>query len=147
MPKGISTILTFLMKGTTSDGVTTYSKICPVKNYPDIIGEKEPIEVTDLESQERQYIPGLASSGAMNFLANYTTTDYSTVKALAGQELDLAVWFGGTISGSTITPTGSDGKFAFKGYVDAYINGKGVNDPREFTIVVTKSSDTEVTLS
>lgn len=146
MPKAVSTYMTFLMKGVTSGGDTTWSEIVPIKNYPDLIGEKEQIEVTDLESAERQYIPGLANSNQMQFLCNYTVANYSAVKALAGTEQQLAVWFGGTVSGGVVTPSGSDGKFEFTGFVDAYINGKGVNDPREFTVTVSKTSDTTVTL-
>ena len=40
---------------------------------------------------------------ALEFTANYTKTDYNTVAALKGTENDYAVWFGGTVSGSTVT--------------------------------------------
>lgn len=39
-----------------------------------------------------------------------------------------AVWFGGTESGGSVTPTGSDGKFSFKGQLSVYPTGGGVNE-------------------
>ena len=49
------------------------------------------------------------------FTANYTKTDYDTFKALRAQSLILQVWFGGTVANGVATPTGSDGKYEFKG--------------------------------
>ena len=78
----------------------------------------------------------------MTFTANYSATDYQTVTAMDdGTEKYLAIYFGGQIVGSTITPTGVDGIWKFKGYVTAGIVGKGADEAREMTIHVTPSTD------
>ena len=84
----------------------------------------------------------LDTGGDMAFTANYTATDYQTVKALDdGTEKYLAIWFGGQKSGGTITPTGVDGKWSFKGMVKVGIVGKGIDEAREMTIHVVPSTD------
>lgn len=92
---------------------------------------------------EENDIAGLLDTGGdMAFTANYSATDYQTIKTLDdGTDKDLAIWFGGTESGSTITPTGSDGKWSFTGRVTVGIVGKGVDEAREMQIHVVPSSD------
>lgn len=137
----ISTFRAFLMNKVS----TTYSKVVDIKDFPDLGGDPEAIDVTTLSDGARRYIPGIKGQDAMNFTANYSATDYATVKALEGAEKDLAVWFGGTGSGSDVTPSGSDGKFEFKGYVSVHVNGGGVNEAVEMTITVMPS--TEITVA
>lgn len=129
-----NTSLSFLMNKAS----TTYSKLVDIKSYPNFSGEVEALETTTLSNTARTYIPGIAqaSDGTLVFPANYTKTDYDAIVALAGSEKDLAIWFGGTVSGSTVTPTGSEGKYEFKGYVTVGIVGKGVNEVREMEVRV-----------
>lgn len=134
------TYMSFLMKSTNSG--SSYASICPIKDYPDFLNDLNTIDVTDLESEMHHYILGLKDTGGdMAFTANYTKANYSTVKALEGSEQYLAIWFGGTKSGSTVTPNGDDGKWSFKGYVAAGIVGKGADEAREFTIHVAPTTD------
>ena len=77
----------------------------------------------------------------MTFTANYIKSDYNTVKGLENTEQYLAIWFGGSVSGSTVTPSGDDGKWTFKGYVKAGIVGKGVDEAREMQIHVAPTTD------
>ena len=82
------------------------------------------------------------TGGSMDFTANYTATDYQTVKALDdGTEHYLAIWFGGSLNGTTVTPNGVDGKWTFKGMVSVGIVGKGVDEAREMTIHVVPTTD------
>ena len=138
----INTYMTFLMQGTGS-GTLTYADIVPIKDYPDFMNEVNTIDVTNLQNEMHTYIMGLLDTGGdMAFTANYNATDYQTVKALDdGTTKHLAIWFGGTKSGDTITPTGSDGKWSFDGMVKVGIVGKGVDEAREMTIHVVPSSD------
>lgn len=135
----ISTYKTFLMKkGSSGD---TYEKLVDIKNFPDLGGEPEKIETTTLSDKARTYIPGIESNDNLSFDANYTQTDYKTLKALKGSEQDLAIWFGGTEEeNGKITPTGSDGKFEFKGYVDVYVKGGDVNNCVGMGITVTPTT-------
>lgn len=81
------------------------------------------------------------SGGDMAFTANYDKTSYSAIKALEGTEQNLALWFGGTeAADGTVTPTGSDGKWEFKGYVSVGIVGKGADEAREMQIHVTPTT-------
>ena len=137
----MNTYMTFLMHKSGA----SYADIVPIKDYPDFLNTVNTIDVTNLQNEMHTYIMGLLDTGGdMAFTANYTAADYQTVKALDdGAEKDLAIWFGGTKSGSTVTPTGTDGKWSFKGMVKVGIVGKGVDEAREMTIHVVPSSDME----
>lgn len=135
-----STYKTFLMLGTTSGSSTTWAKLIDIKNYPDLGGSPELLETTTLSDGMRTNILGIQGNDAMEFTSNYSKADYNTVKALEGTEQDLAIWFGGTESGGVVTPTGSDGKFTFKGFVSVRANGGDVNAVREMTTTVAAST-------
>jgi len=140
----LATFYSFLMKG-SGTGSLTYSKLIDIKDFPDLIGAPEPIDVTNLSQTQRTYIPGVKANDALTFTANYTATDFSTLQALEGTETDFAVWLGATVSGSTVTPDGSDGKFSFKGKLTVAKKGGGVNEAQEMTITIMPS--TEITFS
>lgn len=127
------TYLSFLMtKGTGAD----YTKVCDIKDYPDILAAPENVETTTLSDGARTYIPGIQNpDGSMDFTANYDVATCDALDALKGQNQDYAVWFGGTeVAGADPTPTGALGKFGGKGTLSYTISGKGVNDVREIVI-------------
>ena len=86
------------------------------------------------------YIPGIQCLDALEFTSNYTLADYKKLKALEGTEYDYAVWFGGTEVGDTVTPTGSDGKFKFKGQLSVFPVGGGVNEVVDMTTTIAPST-------
>ena len=132
----ISTYKTFLMTKKSS----TYEKLVDIKDFPDMGGAPEMLETTTMSDKMQTYIPGIQSSDALEFTANYTLDDYKKLKALEGTEGDYAVWLGGTEAGDVVTPTGSEGKFSFKGYLSVYLTGKGVNEVVDMTISIAPSS-------
>lgn len=132
----ISTYKVFLMKGTTSGSSTTYEKLIDIKEFPDIGGEPELLETTTLSDKMQTFILGIQSNEALNFNANYTKADFSTLQALEGEEKDYAIWFGGTESGGVVTPDGSDGKFSFKGELSVHVTGGGVNEVVDMGITI-----------
>ncbi len=134
----ISTYKVFLMKKGSTGG--TYTKLVDIKDFPDLGGAPEMLETTTLSDGASTYIPGIQSQDALEFTANYTKTDYDTLKALEDQELELAVWLGGTVSGGVATPTGSDGKFEFKGRLSVFVAGGGVNEVVDMTISIAPST-------
>jgi len=138
----MNTYMTFLMQG-TGTSTLTYAQIVPIKDYPDFMNEVNTIDVTNLQQKMHTYILGLLDTGGdMVFTCNYDPADYQTVRALDdGEDKDLAIWFGGTESGGTVTPTGNDGKWSFKGRVTVGIVGKGADEAREMQIHVVPSSD------
>ena len=135
-----STYKTFLMKGSTSGSSTTWEKLVDIKSYPDLGGAPELLETTTLSDKMRTNILGIQGNDSMEFTCNYDKTDYTSIAALEGTEQELAVWFGGTESNGEVTPTGSEGKFSFKGYVSVHANGGEVNAVREMTVTVAAST-------
>lgn len=135
----ISTYKAFLMYKAADS--STWAKLVDIKDYPDLGGSPELLETTTLSNGVQTFIPGIQQLDSMEFTCNYDHTDYTTVKALEGTEYDFAVWFGGTVSGDTVTPTGSEGKFKWKGKLSVYVNGGGVNEVVDMTITIANSTD------
>ena len=133
----ISTYKIFLMSST--DG-SAYTKLIDIKSFPDLGGAPEMLETTTLSDAMQTYIPGIQSLDALEFEANYTKADFTKLKALEGKEQQYAVWFGGTGEGENLTPTGSDGKFKFKGYLSVYPVGSGVNEVVNMNINIAPST-------
>ena len=136
----ISTYKVFLMK----QSGTTWSKLIDIKDFPDLGGAPEMLETTTLSDNIQTFIPGIQQGNTLDFRAKYTKADYTTLKALEGSSLKLAVWFGGTESNGTVTPTGSDGKYEFDGQLSVYIVGGGVNEVVDMTISIARSSTISV---
>lgn len=132
----ISTYKIFLMK---KDG-SAYEKLIDIKEFPDLGGSPEMLETTTLSDSMQTYIPGIQSLDALEFTANYTKDDFAKLKALNGTEHEYAVWFGATESGGGLTPTGSDGKFEFKGQLSVFPVGGGVNEVVDMTITIAPST-------
>lgn len=136
----ISTYKTFLMHG-TGTGTITYEKLIDIKEFPDLGGEPEMIDVTTLSDKIMHYIMGIQSNEGLTFTANYTKADFTALKALEGQDEQYAVWFGGTESNGTLTPTGSDGKFSFGGQLSCFVAGGGVNAAVDMSITIAPNTD------
>lgn len=132
----ISTYKIFLMQKKES----TWEKLIDIKEFPDLGGAPEMLETTTLSDKMQTYIPGIQSLDALEFSANYTLTDYKKLKALEGEETEYAVWFGGTEAGEALTPTGSDGKFKFKGQLSVFPVGGGVNEVVGMTVTIAPST-------
>ena len=134
----ISTYKVFLMGQGTSNA---WSKLIDIKDFPDLGGAPEMLETTTLSDKARTYIPGIQDTDALTFTANYTKTDFDRLVALRGNLYGFAVWLGGTESGGALVPTGADGKYAFGGYIDVYVNGGGVNEVVDMTITITPCTE------
>lgn len=134
----ISTYKIFLMQ--SADGESTWGKLIDIKDFPDLGGTPEMLETTTLSDGMQTYIPGIQSLDALEFTANYNLEDYKKLKGMKGTEKHLAVWFGGTESGDTVTPTGTDGKFKFKGQLSVYPVGGGVNEVVDMKITIAPST-------
>lgn len=128
----ISTYKVFLMKKTGND----YTKLVDIKEFPDLGGAPEALDTTTLSDGARTYIPGIQEQESLTFTCNYVEADYETLAALSGTETDFAVWFGATVADGVATPTGSEGKFEFKGYLEVYVNGGGVNEVVNMTATI-----------
>lgn len=131
----INTYGSYLMHST--DG-TTYTKFIDIKDYPDMIEAPEQLDATTLSDPMRVYIPGIKDvSGAIEFTANYSASDFASVQALEGTEGFFAVWFGENAG----VPDGSKGKFSFKGYPYASKAGGGVNEVSDMKVGIIPSTE------
>ena len=133
----ISTYKIFLMKKGTGD---TYEKFLDIKSFPDLGGAPEMLETTTLSDSMQTYIAGIQSLDALEFETNYTKEDYEKCKDEEGKTSSYAVWFGGTGTGSTVTPTGEHGKFEFDGMLSAFPTGGGVNEVVGMTVTIAPST-------
>jgi hypothetical protein len=116
---------------TSTDG-TAYTKVCDIKDFPDLGGAPELIEVTTLTDTQQRYINGIKQVKALEFTANYDDTVYDTLDAMTGTK-KFAVWFGNS-------GTGADGKFQFDGQLAVWpVGGKG-NAPIEMKISIAPST-------
>lgn len=132
----ISTYKSFLMVKNAS----TWEKLIDIKSYPDLGGSPELLETTTLSDSMTTNIMGIQSLDALEFECNYTLADYTKLKEMEGTDKEFAVWLGGTESGGTVTPDGSDGKFEFGGQLSVYVNGGGVNEVRNMTVSIAAST-------
>lgn len=134
-----SSYKTFLMHST--DG-SSYTKLVDIKDYPDLGGEPEMLQTTTLSDKMHTYTPGIQSLEGLTFTANYDPEEFAKLETLrkADKEESFAVWFGGTEDGNTVTPTGDDGKFEFKGKLNVFVSGGGVNEVRDMTISIAPST-------
>ena len=124
---------TFLMHKVTTSSGSSYVKLVCIKDYPDIGGSPEPIEVTDLCDHAQRFIEGIKSGEQMEFTCNYTKEDFATLDALTGQTAFYGVYFG--------SESGSEGKFTFQGQLSVRVNGGGVNEVVEMTISIAPSTE------
>jgi hypothetical protein len=119
---------------------STYEKLVDIKEFPDLGGDPNMLDATTLSDPMQINIMGIQKVDALTFTANYSSEDFATLDALKGQELDLAVWFGGAESDGTLTPSGDKGKFNFKGQLSVYVKGAGVDSVVEMAITVAAST-------
>lgn len=124
----ISTYQTYLMMKKSGD---TYEVLVPIKDFSDLGGTPESLDVTTLSDDRHFYIPGIQDSEAITFTANFTKEDFAKLKALEGASHSFAVYFG---------TNGEHGKCLFDGELSAFIPGKGVNEVVDMTISIMPTS-------
>lgn len=128
-----STIGTWLFQGTAKDSV---SELCRIKDYPNLWGESNQLETTDLRCKSQTFVDGVKQAGdSSDFTLNYNIDVYKAVKAKANVEGYYELRFG--------DENGTAGRFGWAGKHDISLDGKGVNEVREMILSVTKSSDIE----
>lgn len=141
----ISTYKTYLMyKSTTS--ATAYTKLIDIKNFPDLGGEPERIDVTTLSDGVRKYIPGIQDLSSFSFNCNYIPADYQKINGMAGTEYEFSIWVGATTSNNENVPDGSNGKWDFSGQITCFKAGGDVNAAQDMTVVLFPTTDFKFTL-
>ena len=117
-----------------------YEKLVDIKDFPDLGGAPEMLETTTLSDNMQTYVEGIQSQDALEYTINYDLAIYQQLLAMKGIETEFAVWFGGDEAGGVVTPTGSEGKFNFKGYLSVRVVGKGVNEVKEAIVSIAPST-------
>lgn len=131
-----SSYKTFLMQKKEN----AYEKLVDIKDFPDLGGAPEMLETTTLSDPMQTYIEGIQSQDALEYTINYDLVTYQKLLAMKGTETEFSVWFGGNEENGVVTPTGTEGKFNFKGYLSVRVVGKGVNEVKEAIISIAPST-------
>lgn len=135
-----ATMGTYLMYKATSSAAT-YTKLVDIKNFPDLGGEPERVDVTTLSDRVRKYAMGVQDLSSFTFNANYIAADYQKITALTGNQTEFAIWIGDTEDNGVYTPTGSDGQWVFTGDISVYKAGGDVNAAQDMTITIFPSTE------
>jgi len=142
MSQAISTFQANLMKGTGTSTVT-WSRLVEIKDFPDLAAAPEALEKTTTADPQRTFIEGILNNEQKSFTCNYNETDFAAIEALKGEEQNVAIWFGASVSNGVYTPDGSAGKFAGKGYISVFVNGGGINEVVNMTVSLTMTQGFE----
>ena len=129
-----SAIATYPVSLKTGADYASSTKLIDIKSFPDLGGAPEQIETTTLSDSARTYIAGIQDQQVLEFTANFNETDFESVNNLSSE----------TVFWLEFGTSGSGGVFTWKGTAMAYVNGAGVNEVVEMTVVCTPS--TPVTL-
>lgn len=123
--KAISTFGIQLLRGTSA---SDYKELCRIKEFPDLIGTPNTIDITDLMDKQQSFILGITQSDILTFTANYTKTSYDAVEATANTPGFYALRL-------------SDGSgWSWEGEHSTGIPGKGVDEAVEFTVNVVNTT-------
>lgn len=122
----------------TGEG-TTYTKLVPIKDFPDLGGSPDQVEITTLDDSAQRFLLGVQSMSSLEFTANYTKEDYKTLQDMAnGNTIDFCIAFGNA------SEEDAYGVFTWSGQLSVWVTGGGVNAAREMTISI--SASTKVSL-
>lgn len=133
MSNGISTQGVTLKWST--DALMTTPKSIEIKDFPDLGGAPELLEKTTLSDTAQSYINGIQSMSALEFAANYTKADYTTVKTDSGTPLYYELSFG---------EAGAEGIFTWQGEHEVWVVGAGVNAVTEMKLSIAPSTQPEL---
>lgn len=106
------------------------TKLCDIKDFPDLGGAPDMLETTTLSDAAKTYIAGIQDQQALEFTANYTAVAYAAVNALTTTTA-FTLEFG---------TDGASGIFSWSGTASAYIVGAGVNEVVDMKIVIVPST-------
>ena len=127
--RAYSTIDTVLTYGTTANNQTQLTRI---KSIPQLGGEPEQIETTDLEDHVQSFVPGVQSVDSSQFVCNYTPEGYTALKSTSNTHGIYRLFFQ------------NHSVFEWEGQHDVYFNGAGVNEALEMTVTVTPATEPEL---
>lgn len=129
-----TTANTILKSSTTQAG--TYTKLVDIKSYPDMAGEPNKIDSTDLSATtDKTFEIGLREAPDLTFECNYTKAGYRTLQDMEGE----LTWFQ-----LELGDDGVDGILQWSGKSSVRLTGGGVDEIRGMSL--TLSAETPVVL-
>ncbi len=117
----------------STDG-TAYTKLIDIKEFPDLGATPGTVDVTTLSDHFKHYLAGLVDTGSLDFTANYSKEDFSTMNGLEGEEGQFGVQFG---------KNGEDGVFLFSGTPSTFVKGAGTESAVDMTVSIVVNSEIE----
>lgn len=123
--KAISTFGIQLLRG---ESASNYTELCRIKDYPDLIGAPNLIDVTDLMDDQQVNIFGIKTTDVLSFTANYSKEALAAVDETANTPGFYALRL-------------SDGSgWSWEGEHLTGVPGKGVDEPVEFTVNIVNTT-------
>lgn len=126
----ISTYPVALKYDKSATEIPSWDDVCDIKDFPDLGGAPDMLDMTTLADPSRTYIAGIKDQQALEFTANYDAAAMDAIALLTGTK-KFQLWFG---------TNGASGKFAFSGTIDTYVVGAGVNEVVDMKIIVVPST-------
>ena len=115
----ISTFNVVLKWGNSADSV---KKVVDIKDFGDMLGEPNQLEITTLSDSQQTFIPGIRQTESVPFTCNYVASEFAQVRADEGKVLYYELNF-------------SDGSgFKWTGQHSCSVPGKGVDEVIEYVI-------------
>ena len=112
---------------------SAFTKLVPIKDFPDLGGSPDQVETTTLDDEQQTFLLGVKSMAQMEFTCNYVPADYDKVKALCdGTIKKFCVAFG---------DKGEYGVFSWEGQCSVWVTGGGVNAVREMKISISAATE------
>ena len=100
-------------------GAETPTTEVRIKDFPQILGKRSAIEITDLSDDAQVYLQGIRQqSESFDFTANYDAAVFASINALGDESQKCALTFS---DGSGYTWTGQISAAVNEGSVDAVI--------------------------
>ena len=125
-----STSLTFLQYSESENG--SFANLIDIKSYPDLFTEPEKLDVSDLSSNQKKYVPGMVDTSNMEFGFVYQKTAYDQLKEKENKVGYYRLLFG---------KNGEFGAWQWKGQHFATPTAGSVGSPREGKLVCYPESD------
>ena len=138
-----TTIHTYLGYADTTGAIsadTAFTKLVSIKDFPDLGGAPDQVEITDLDDDVQKFLLGVQSMSALEFTANYVPANYdkltgagtgNTTNHTDGTIRKYCVAFG---------ENGEYGVFSWEGQLSVWVVGGGVNAAREMRISISAAS-------
>lgn len=126
----ITTENTYLI--TKGEKDTAWKKLIDIKEFPDLGGAPNTVDITTLSDHMKTSLPGLIDPGNLEFTANYTLSDYTALSALVGKAQQFGIQFG---------KSGDDGVFTFTGMLSCWVKGGGTEAAVDLGISITPSTE------